>query len=222
MYPHRIRLRGPWTLKAGPCETFSVSLGETSTPELDSTTGAIQLYRRFSWPQQLQPHERLWLVLERSCVSGGALNDRALVLTAVAHDHQECDVTSLTRRSNQLTLDISAGRSHQAFPNVALEVRCLTFLRQTTWRIDQNNRRLEISGQLVGVHETPLELYVRVGEVNVFYTPAHANERCSMFQYQSEIPAASNEQTAIQIDLVSGGVIWHRVVGQLGSGLKGG
>src|SRR5205085_8059778 len=116
------------------------------------------------------------------------LNESALELIAVTERHQECEVTSLTRRSNQLALDIAPGESHRPFPQVALEVRCRTFLRQATWHIDTANHKLEIAGLLVGANEAPLELYARVGEVNVLYAIAHANEPCSSFRYQSDIP----------------------------------
>jgi hypothetical protein len=217
MYPHRIRLRGPWTLKTGTGQILSVNIGETSTAELDPTTGAVQLYRRFSWLQPLQPHERLWFVLERSAVTGATLNDRTLELAAVAEGHQECEITLLVKRSNQLSLDVAAGQRRLPFPQVALEVRCRTFLRQPAWHIDATNCRLAIAGQLVGANETPLELYVRVGEVNVLYTLVHAHESCSPFRYESEIPAAvMDRKMPIQIDLVKGGVIWHRAIGRLG------
>jgi hypothetical protein len=220
MYPHRIRLRGPWTLKTAAGAIASVNVNPEST--LDPTLSAIKLCRRFSWLQQLQAHERLWLVLERSAVTGGMLNNKALELAAVAEGHQECEVTSLTRRSNQLWLEIAPGESQRAFPQVALEVRCRTFLRQLTWQIDTANRKLEIAGLLVGLNETPLELYVRAGEVNVLYTLVNANEPCAPFRYQSEIPTAvMGAAMPIQIDLVNGGVIWHRVSGQLRSGPQG-
>jgi hypothetical protein len=202
----------------GTGQVWSVNISDQSTPELDPTTSAIRLCRRFSWLQALQTHERLWLVLERSGVIGGTLNGSALDLALVAENHQECEVTWLAKRSNQLALDVPAGQSHQLFPQVALEVRCRTFLRQPAWRIDETSRRLEITGLLVGVNETPLELYVRVGQMNVLYTLVHADQPCSRFRYQSEIHAAAMDGTApIQIDLVKGGMIWHRVIGQLGN-----
>jgi hypothetical protein len=218
MYPHRIRLRGPWTLTTATGQVVHVNVNQ-GLPTVDSTLSGIQLARRFSWVQPLQPHERLWLVLERSTVTGGKLNDRALELAGLAPDHQECEVTSLTQRSNQLVLDVPIRQTHERFPEVALEVRCRTFLRHAAWRIDPANGMFEVTGLLVGTDPSPLELYARVGEVNVLYAVVRADQSRSAFRYQSEIPAgARDEDTPILIDLVKGGVIWHRVSGQLGRG----
>jgi hypothetical protein len=222
MYPHRIRLRGPWTLKSDAGVITSVNIHDRSTPELAAAASAVHLCRRFSWVQELQAHERLWLVLEQSVVTTATLNDMALELSALALGHQECEITSLTRRSNQLTLNVAPGEAHRPFPHVALEVRCRTFLRQPTWQLDAANCKLEIAGLLVGLNETPLELYVRVGALNVLYVPVHANEPSSPFRYQCEIPAAAMEgETPIQIDLVNAGSLWHRVTGRLASGPEG-
>lgn len=218
MYPHRIRLRGPWTLKTGTGQFLSVSIDEGLRNAFEPTASAIQLCRRFSWLHQFQPHERLWLVLEQSAVMGATLNEVTLELTAIAEAHQECEITSLARRSNSLALNLPANPAGPAFPQVALEVRCRTFLRQPTWHIDTAHQSLEIGGLLVGANESPLDLYVRVGEVNVLYTPVHADKACSRFRYQIEIrPHAMTVEEPIQIDLVKDGVIWHRVSGLVGS-----
>jgi hypothetical protein len=219
MYPHRIRLRGPWTLKTETGHVLSLNVRDGSNTELDPTPSAIQLSRRFSWLQPLQAQERLWLVLEHSAVAKATLNDSALELAAIADGHQECEVTSLTQRSNLLALHVAPHQAPEAFPQVALEVRCRTFLRQPAWRLDESRRRFEITGLLVGVNDTPLELYARLGELNVLYALVHANEPSLPFRYESEIAAAAVDQEArVQIDLVSAGVLWHRVSGKLASG----
>jgi len=222
MYPHRIRLRGPWTLKTAAGTIVPVKIDDGSNAaRLDPTAvpSPVQLCRRFSWLARLQAHERLWLVLERSAVTSCALNGMALGLTTVAERHQECEVTSLAQRSNALALDLPAGQWQLGYPEVALEVRCRTFLRNAAWSIDTIDRRLEITGLLVGANETPLELYARAGDVNVLYEVVYASQPCSPFRCRSEnIETPMDELTPIQIDLVKGGVIWHRVNGQLRPG----
>src|SRR5262249_47413382 len=147
--------------------------------------------RHFSWLQPLQPHEQLWLVLEQSAVTAATLNDSGLELVAVARAHHECEISSRVRRSNQLALAVAAVKSGQGFPQVALEVRCRTFLRQPTWHIDRANRCLEVSGLLVGMGEMPLEIYVRIGDQNVLYASVRADQPCSPFSFQSEVPVAT-------------------------------
>ena len=74
MYPHRIRLRGPWrceparrpdgsTENLPPAATLNVP-HRWRTGELQAFRGVIRCVRKFGYPGRIDPFERVWLVVE--------------------------------------------------------------------------------------------------------------------------------------------------------------
>src|SRR5712692_2946039 len=71
MYPHRLRLRGPWdcvplALAAGPAAPSRRVLmpcrwGEVGLADLG---GRVRCRRRFGYPGRIDSHERVWLTLD--------------------------------------------------------------------------------------------------------------------------------------------------------------
>src|SRR5947209_6465306 len=68
MYPHRIRLRGPWELE--PQGSSAPPPGRLTFPatwpdaQLGDWTGRVILRRRFGYPGRIDAHERVWLIGE--------------------------------------------------------------------------------------------------------------------------------------------------------------
>src|SRR5437899_1464659 len=118
MYPHRIRLRGPWECEplaravkqAGglewvtqalppPCRmTVPCRWGEGG---LGDFAGRVRFRRRFGSPRQLDPHELVWLTFAGADASAEVtLNDRFLGRQEQASEPFEFDVTGLLRERN--------------------------------------------------------------------------------------------------------------------------
>ncbi len=127
MYPHRIRLHGPWIAEPlartrlwadGRRNTAPgpVPKAVTMTPPcrwsdagLADFEGLVRFRRRFQWVQPLASHERLWLCL------GGidyfatvTLNDYLLGQHAGAFLPFAFDITEQVRSTNELIIDVDA------------------------------------------------------------------------------------------------------------------
>src|SRR5207249_514900 len=105
MYPHRIRLRGPWE-----CEPL-VCAGDAPLPARSRVTmpcrwgdfaGRVRFRRHFGYPGRIDPHERVWLTF------AGADRDAAVRLNGDeigrhrgAFEPFEFDVTTRLRPRNE-------------------------------------------------------------------------------------------------------------------------
>jgi hypothetical protein len=203
MYPHRIRLVGPWE-----CETLNRKVTMPCRFRdcgLDDR-GTAGFTRRFGYPGRIDDYERVWLTF--AGVTGRAdihLNDSDLGSITDAH---EFEITSLLQERNLLQVDITgSGGDPGLHGEVALEVRRTAFLRNV--RVSMTDA-LEVSGEVVGNAEGPLEIYVVLDRMNVAYAVVEAGK-----QFHLTCPAVDVEDTThpthiVRVDLVQGASIWHR------------
>ncbi len=175
MYPHRIRLRGPWECEPlarrdrneseslpSPCRmTMPCRWGEAGLPGF---AGRVRFRRRFGYPGRIDAHERVWLTFEG--VAGQAevrLNDHLLGHHEEPARPFEFEVTPLLHARNELVVDVE-GTAEQGglWGEVALEVRCAAFLRglRRSAILTGDRGELRVCGEVVGTAEGPLELYV--------------------------------------------------------------
>ncbi|MGH7140127.1 MAG: glycosyl hydrolase 2 galactose-binding domain-containing protein, partial [Pirellulales bacterium] len=124
-YPHAIRLRGPWQLE--PLRRYltaadgSVVESQEDLPPPCRTTvpsdwgdvlgrdfrGRARYRRSFQSPPPLDPHERVWLVVEGVDAQGAvALNGRLLGEIPGYALGRSFDVTSLLSSRNQLAIEV--------------------------------------------------------------------------------------------------------------------
>ncbi len=214
MYPHRIRLRGPWECGAEgtgdarrltmPCRWRDLGL--------DAVVRQARCRRRFGLPRQLDSHERVWLVFENAiAVQGVDLNGHPLpVRTATIG---EFEITELLQGRNLLTLDVrDPGNDAPLWEEVALEVRCQAFLRNLCVTLQPKGDRetVSVTGEVVGEASSPLELYVLHENRTLLYAAVAAGQR---FEVESEpLPQGQIERsTQLRVDLVCGAVVWHTV-----------
>jgi hypothetical protein len=237
MYPHRIRLRGPWdyeplarlpadaALQLPPPGRMAVPCRWTDGG-LPGFAGRVRFRRRFGFPGQIDTHERVWLTgagVEASAdiaVNGVGLGRQ------VGDQPFECDVTAFLRPRNELVMDVEGGDEGGIWGEVALEIRCTAFLRGVQVRLVSvgGDRFLEVSGSVVGTADRPQELYAVYRRYNVLYARLVAFPRGQPFQFRSEpLPAAgptgedTTEPPAVQIDLVNGAAVWYRISKELPS-----
>lgn len=225
MYPHRIRLRGPWdyqplerlvTRPDGGAERQTDSLpgaGRMTMPcrwgdgGLGTFAGRVRFIRRFGRPRYLNEQERAWLTF--AGVSGKAdvtLNGQSLG----SHDNDgpfEYEITPLLQERNELVVDVEAASDRGGlWGEAALEVRCTVFLRGVrAWR---EGARLHVAGEVAGNHETPLELYVLLNNATVHYRTLPAGES---FHLSADLPAQGEAEQAVRVELVNGATVWYQV-----------
>ena len=169
MYPHRIRLRGPWEVEASDGSTRTVKfpirwndcLDErrgSSAPTGDRPSARPPLARRsFGAPSRLDAHERVWLIGEGLAGRVDAsLNDRSLGIFEAATFG--VDVTAILGARNRLELRFGpALREVETAIDVALEIRASAWL-ESLRLLREGGTWLE--GRVVGESAEPLEIHV--------------------------------------------------------------
>lgn len=205
MYPHRIRLRGPWR-----CER-------------SDSPGRVRFRRSFGYPGRIDAYERVWLTFAE--IRGAAearLNNHSLGHLATAC---EFEVTPLLGSRNELVVEIDGDAEENGlWGEVALEVRCTAFLRDLHRFaiLREDGVELRVSGQVVGVAERPLELYLLLDRSVVGYQVVTAATEGQPFDMTvRDLPAAKwrgpegqLQAQSVQVDLVNGAVVWYSSSGE--------
>ncbi len=210
MYPHRIRLRGPWECEPEGRPPLRMQIPcRWADAGLAGFAGRVRFRRRFGCPTNLDPGERVWLTfggVEGSVVV--TLNGQSLPALADPAGGFEYEITSLLLPRNELLVDVDGPATGGIVGEVALEVRRTAYLRYVSaTAIDS---RLRVEGEIVGTAERPLELYVIVGRSNVAYGQGVAAPEGKPFALTSE-PLALDGQQPIRVDLVDLSTVWYTV-----------
>jgi hypothetical protein len=231
MYPHRIRLRGPWECEPlarisrdadGRMEETSQDLPPRCTMTMPCRwsdgglahfAGRARFHRRFGMPRRIDAFERVWLTCDG--VEGSAifwLNAHLLGQQETAIPPFEFEVTALLQERNDLVVEVTAPEGNGGLREVALEVRCAVFLRnvQLSATFSGKRTRLHAAGEIVGKAEQPLDLYVILGRHTVGYQTVSRDD--ARFAIDSEELTAeqlgSRRVHDVRVELVNGAVSW--------------
>lgn len=228
MYPHRIRLRGPWECEPLKRRDFPPVPGEEPLPTpcrmtmpchwnrggLPGFTGRVRFRRSFGYPGRLDDYERVWLTF--AGIGGEAeavLNDRPLGRIATG---SAIEIASFLRQRNELVIEID-GTAEQGglWGEVALEVRCTAFLcdLRRSASLTGESVELSVSGRVVGKAERPLEVYVLFERSVVGYQVVTATAEGQAFEIRGSTPRSPSLECGnfapVQVDLVNGAVVWY-------------
>lgn len=220
MYPHRIRLRGPWECLPLECRSASEPLPPPLRMTLPcrwadggwpSFAGRARFRRRFGYPGQIDSDERVWLTFAN--IAGPAeivLNGTSLLQHQGPARPLELDVTALLLPRNELVVDIEGDADSGGLTGeVALEIRCLAFLRdmQARW----NGAELEVTGTVIGQADRPLELYVLCDRHTVAYTRLAPTPAGQAFQIRTDELPPGPAVPLVQVDLINGATVWYSI-----------
>src|SRR5438034_6178404 len=155
MYPHRIRLLGPWEcqplarlvrLPDGRVETQSIAIHNKLRMKmpcrwreggLGPFTGRVLFRRHFGFPGNVDASERIWLTF--AGVEGtaeAAVNGVFLGRWAGSEGPAEFDVSRLLQMGNDLKVLVeSLSEEGGLWGEVALEIRATAFLRGVRARL---------------------------------------------------------------------------------------
>jgi hypothetical protein len=219
MYPHRIRLRGPWT-----CEplfrlehdgariavdlpaAFRMTMpGRWQDGGLQDFRGGVRFSRRFGYPGRIDTCEHVWLTFE------GAENRATASLNGTLlgtwEGAAEFEVTTLLQPRNRLMVDVEAPRPDGGlWGEVAMEVRAAAFLKDVAFRLTHGaSPRLVATGQVAGCASRPLDLYLFAGGQFLAHRMVEAGQRFEL------AAAAAADLTALRIELVDAATIWYVV-----------
>ena len=228
MYPHRIRLRGPWE-----CEVVGRSAAEDATElpakrrinlplqaddkSLPDLSGRVRFSRKFGCPRRIDDYERVWMTF--AGIGGTAeltLNGRLLGRQETANQAFEFDVTALLRTRNELSVVIETTDPRGGlWGEVAMEVRASAYLREVRARVEPEDAtvRIRAEGEVVGTCSQPLELYLLLDNATVAYTTGAATDAGEKFELVSEPLDAERWRVAarhaVRVELVKGAIIWY-------------
>ena len=228
MYPHRIRLRGPWEceplLRLDNAEQLLPPSYRMPMPcrwsegGLAGFIGRVRFRRSFGYPGRIDSHERVWLTF--AGISGTAevrLNNQSLGRIDSA---SEFEVTPLLRTRNAMTVELDITAEQEGlWGEVALEVRCTAFLRDLRYFaiLRGDSVDLRVSGQVAGLAERPLELYLLLHRSVVGYQTATALAEGQPFEIAAPgLPFekwrgldGQPQALPVQVDLVNGAIVWY-------------
>jgi hypothetical protein len=208
MYPHRIRLRGPWEAEPldppGPLRrvTLPARLGECGLGDCRR----VRFRRRFGRPRRIDSHERVWLIGEG--LTGRAafqVNGRRLGSHGGDAGPFAFRVTEFLGERNELTVELeSSDAAGGLWGDVALEVRCAAYLSDV--RATPVGGRLRVTGNVAGEADGRLEVYVLAGGRCVGYARCSA---AAKFEVLTE--DLSNAPPDVRVELINCAMIWYAV-----------
>jgi hypothetical protein len=227
MYPHRIRLRGPWS-----CEPLARLPSASNLPlpaafraalpcrwrdaGLAGFAGHVRFRRRFGYPGRIDDYERVWLTFAGATGSVEIqLNEHTLPYLSNSvweRGAAEFDVTSLLRARNELIIDVeSPDDAGGLWGEVALEVRCTAYLRDLCLRLARDPPVLYVTGQVVGTCDGQLELYAVMNRFTVAYAKVQPAPHGQVFHLVSEaLPLDdTDEEHWVRVDLIKGACVWY-------------
>ena len=205
MYPHRIRLLGPWD-----CQPPTASVRRFVPPSrlrdagLVDFTGTVRLVRRFGYPGRIDSYEHVWLTFAE--IAGTAeimLNDKPLAHGATGA--VEFEITELLAPRNRLEVLLHAESDAAGLPGeIALEVRRDAFLRDLAARAERDGS-VHITGRVHGSASRPLEVYLRADGQNVGYAVVAAGQPFQMTFRLDRVPPT------VRVELVCVAECWQVV-----------
>ncbi len=212
IYPHRIRLRGPWecepvATKSGaplPAARRATAPGSLRDFGLGGFVGQVRLIRKFGYPGRIDEHERVWLSCdELHGIAAIRLNDQILRKNHAGPFAFE--ITGMLRAHNRLEITLDASSDEAGLGEVALEIRCTAYLEGMSAR-KLPDGGIEVKGDVVGLCDGPLELYAILDVAQVHYERVEAAAEGKPFRFiVKPMTAASN----LRVELVNVSTIWY-------------
>ncbi len=211
MYPHRIRLRGPWECTPispeAPAARRVNMPGRWADAGLLGFRGMAQFVRKFGYPGKADPDlEHIWLTCD-GCTGCRAVRLNEHLLTQTPGDSFAFDVTRLLSERNQLEVLIQGDADDAGlWGEVALEIRKDAYLSEV--RAEHVGSILQVTGKVIGVAPQPLELYTLVDQRHADYRTIVPSAAGTPFCIDLE-GSATNEN--VRVELINISEIWYVV-----------
>jgi len=129
MYPHRIRLRGPWEYEPvfGPAPLPAP--GRMTMPcrwrdqGLPGFSGTVRFRRHFGYPGRIDHFERVWLTFAGLTGNAEVRLNGQLLGPGKEEGPFEFEITSLLQNRNTLEVEVAGPEDGGLWGEVALEIR---------------------------------------------------------------------------------------------------
>lgn len=208
MYPHRIRLRGPWEcIPEGGPERIVKMPGSFGQQGMAGVSGPVPLRRRFGYPGRIDPWERVWLTFDDIAgVADIRLNDQ--LLATGQRGRAAFEVTGILGPRNVLETRLTVEDERGGLVGeVALEVRAAAYLAAIS--ATKTPAGIAVQGHVAGEAADPLELYAMLDRRHVHYQTIAAG---SSFAFTVPTPGER-----LRLELVWRAQIWYVVEVGLGA-----
>jgi hypothetical protein len=209
MYPHRIRLRGPWQCEPidGPPPRRVIMPCRWLEAGLADFHGAARFTRSFGYPGSVDDSEHVWLTCD-GCTGCHEVRLNGQQLTRESCHDFAFDVSNILSLRNRLEMLIQ-GDTHDAGVGgeVALEIRKDAYLADV--HIEPARSTVHLTGKVFGTAPQPLELYVLVDTKHVDYRTIMPSAGGTPFRIELA-PITSSSQMA-RVELIQISSIWYVV-----------
>jgi hypothetical protein len=205
MYPHRIRLRGPWE-----CEPMESSLASRRVTmpsgwiaaSLAGFRGAARFTRRFGYPGRIDDDEHVWLLGDdaRGCQS---VTLNGTLLSGDAREAFAFDVTPILSQRNLLELTLQGDTDEAGlWGDIVLEIRRDAYLADVAVR--RSAVGMIVSGKVVGTAPQVLELYTLVDNRHADYRTIIPRAEGQPFQIE-----LAEVGQIVRVELICVSSIWY-------------
>lgn len=199
MYPHPIRLHGPWELhQTGQPSRMLIM------PAVVAATGAVQLRRRFGMPRRIDDFERVWLMAE--ALRGSSIwRLNGEVIANLDDGPAEIEITNRLHERNELSIEFPSATGDVGLAgDIALVIRCAAFLVSVhAWR---SGDQVKVTGSVAGDGADPLEVYLIAGDRPCGYRKCRAGEP---FELQAD---RAVDDAEIRVELVNVSTVWDNAI----------
>lgn len=214
MYPHRIRLRGPWEAKFassdGQSEEKRLNFPSTWAALPQDLNGPVRLVRNFGRPRELDENEHVWLTWSGVTATASLQFNSDLLGNAISHSGS-VEVTSHIRERNELIVEFgSPGSPGAGFGDFALEVRGPVYIEGARFVPEGSSVEGAVRGELV----KNLELYLLMFGLTVHRQLIELLPSGMAFSIPCPRPTAvpkTREFPPIRLELIEGSNLWWRV-----------
>lgn len=208
VYPHRIRLRGPWDCTPLDPELqprrVTMPAGWVAA-ELTGYRGQACFTRRFGYPGRIDEGEHVWLLGEalRGCrsvmLNGRLLTDRAGASFAF-------DVTAFLAERNLLEI-VLEGESDDVglWGDIVLEIRRNAYLADLA--VKRTMSGLIVTGTVIGTAPHALELYTLIDNRHADYRTV--TPTASGTPFAIELSDVSRASESVRVELICVSSIWY-------------
>ena len=214
MYPHQIRLRGPWECEVigdkpdtkrviMPCRWHDI--GWPDKP------GRVLAVRRFGYPGRIDTYERVWLTFaglsDRADI---VLNEQPLGSIQDVDGPSDFDITQLLQPRNTLEVTLDwQNETGGLWGEVAMEVRRTAYLRNVVAKVD--GELIRVTGKVIGTSERPLDVYLLESRSTMMHTTVQPKKDGQTFELIGKPvqPLTSTSFPLVRVELVDGGVVWY-------------
>ena len=209
VYPHRIRLRGPWECAPleGPPARRVILPCRWLEAGLADFHGVARFTRAFGYPGNIDDSEHVWLTCDgvTGCTD---VHLNGQLLPTQKNSTFAFDVTKILTPRNRLDVLVD-GASDDAglWGEVAMEIRKDAFLADV--QLERADSTASLTGKVVGTTPQALELYILVDGRHVAYRTILPSIEGTAFRFA--LPEILPSSQIVRVELIQISSIWYIV-----------